>query len=80
MHTPCRFWNFLQVHSARDEIQRNVSRQWNVTDAAVKANAGGGGTNAPEVGFDADVLEELRAFYAPHNEALYTMLGKRLWD
>ena len=67
-----------EVATLGPEIEAITRARWNVTGRGQGAGGGGGG-KAKETP-DAKVLEEMREFFKPHNERLYQLLGRRLWD
>jgi len=65
----------VQVETLRAKIDEVTQQRWNVTDKG--SSKGGSGEGKEEV--DAEVVEDLRRFFEPHNERLYQLLGRRLW-
>ncbi|EKX44171.1 hypothetical protein GUITHDRAFT_87548 [Guillardia theta CCMP2712] len=54
------------IRKSRSVLEQTVQKKWNVTQSSSSSA-------------DQEVLEQLKAFYAPHNEKLFQLLGRRLW-
>jgi hypothetical protein len=68
-----------EVEALLPEIEAVTKKRWNVTDKGTAAAKQEGAEGAGEA-LDGEVMEELRQFFAPHNECLYQLLGRRLWN
>eukprot|EP00960_Hanusia_phi_P064663 765863-Hanusia_phi.AAC.5 len=57
--------NDSEISKSRAILEQTVQKKWNVTQSSSNA--------------DQEVTDKLKAFYAPHNEKLFELLGRRLW-